>query len=746
VSRLPALLAARSETGGHPVIASRGRLAAYARAFADRPPLVVGSIVLVSAAVAAAFSLQVVSYEPDELGYTHLAMGIARSLSPFTFAYSGGQRLNQLYPLLIAPLWGAFGNVTAFKLVHVWNALLMASAAIPAYLLALEVMRVRWAAYLAAALVAAAPWLTLSTGELTEVAAYPASVWALLAMQRSLAAPSAWRDLLALLAIAVAAYGRLQLILLAPIFVIAMLVHELGYALSARDDQEGAWRELGRRIGRRHVVLSAVAVLGVVAGVPLLLTGQLQSAAGFYGDTVTGVTLNGATFDLARGYFSFIALGLGAVPAALAIGFVLGSFVAPVSRRAHAFASLAAVSVLGITLQVAEVSVRFNGATLQERYVFYIVPLLVVGMGAALLATRHPARVVLGGSIVLALLVGSTHYESQRTAFWYQASPGMTSFYDWIRPLFGASASPAADPGSSRQLVAGLVVLALGLLLAALVRRFGAKRLLAGVATLAIAFCATETVHALWRVVNGNASGPGFGSGSIRNADWVDRSVPGGVPVEQLVENTGGLDTALRVWEDDEFWNRDVVGAYSFGSLSDPYLPTTGLSLDRRSGALAPSAPGSPRYVVLPERGYPLQPVGTVVAHSPSGTIELMRLALPMRASWVLSGVSPDGWLRLDRGATLELYALRGAPRRCALVALKVSLDSIVPSARMLVLTGNGTERRVSLAPGATRTIQTRVCGWRDAAPRLSISAAPSLASADSQLTPRVLGVSVRPA
>jgi hypothetical protein len=353
----------------------------------------------------------------------------------------------------------------------------------------------------------------------------------------------------------------------------------------------------------------------------------------------------------------------------------------------------------------------------------------------------------LAGSIVLALLVGTTHYESQRTAFWYQASPGMTSFYDWIRPLFGASASPAADPGSSRQLVAGLVVLALGLLVAALVRRFGAQRLLAGVATVAIAFCVTETVHALWRVVNGNASGPGFGSGSIRNADWVDRSVSGGVSVEQLVENTGGLDMALRVWEDDEFWNRSVVGAYGFGSLSDPYLPTTSLSLNRRSGALAPGgSAGVPRYVVLPERGYPLQPVGTVVAHSPTSAIELMRVALPMRAAWVLSGVSPDGWLRLDRDATLALYALRGTPRRCALVALKVSLDSLVPSVRTLALAGNGIQRRVSLPPGATRMIQTRVCGGRDAAPQLSLSAVQTVASADSQLTPRVLGVSVRPA
>jgi hypothetical protein len=127
--------------------------------------------VLVAAVAAGYFSRQVVGYEPDEIGYTRLAIGIAHSLAPFTLSNGGSQRLNQLYPLLIAPIWGPFGNVTAFRVTHLWNALLLASAAIPAYLLAREVLERRWAAYLVAALVAAAPWITLSTTELTEVAA-----------------------------------------------------------------------------------------------------------------------------------------------------------------------------------------------------------------------------------------------------------------------------------------------------------------------------------------------------------------------------------------------------------------------------------------------------------------------------------------------------------------------------------------------------------------------------------------------
>lgn len=716
----------------------------------ERPAVVLGGIVLLSAALAAAFGAQITGYEPDELGYTHLAIGIAHSLSPITLSYGGGQRLNQLYPLLIAPWWGMFGNVTAFRITHIWNALLMASAAVPAYLLAREVIASRWAAYLSAALVAFAPWLTLSTTQLTEVAAYPACVWALLAMQRSLVAPSTRRDLVALLAIAIAAYGRLQLVVLAPVFVLAMLAHELGYGLVASRGNRVELRHAFERITRGHLVLSAIAVLGLLAGVPLLLSGKLASAAGFYGDTLSGLTLNAATFGLARSYIAFIALGLGVLPAALTLGLAIETFIAPVSRRVHAFCAIAATAVIVLTLQVAEISVRFNGATMQERYLFYIAPLLIVGGCAALLASRRPASVLLGGSVVLALIVGSTHYESQRTAFWYQISPGMASFYDWLRPAFAAAGGPRADPGASRQIAAGLVVLGIGVLLAVLARRLPRGRLLAGVGTLLVVFCVTQTTHALWRVVHGSSSGAGFGQASIANASWVDGHVPSGASVEQLLGNLGGLDAARQTWEDDTFWNRTLRGAYSVDYFYDPYLPTTRLSVDIHSGELRlAEALGSdrygltPSYLVVPSRGFPVEPVGRILAHSREGKLRLMRVSAPLRAAWIVSGISSDGWLRIDRSASLHLYSLsEGA---CAKVGLTFSLSALDPSSSRVTLTvGGGTTRADTLSPGQTRVLYARVCRSSGATPVLAIGAEQDL-STYTPLTPKLLRVTATP-
>jgi hypothetical protein len=712
------------------------------------PPLVLGLIVLGAAVLVAVQTLRITSFEPDELGYTRLAIGIAHAFTPFTQSYGGASRLNQLYPLVISPLWGVFGNVTAFHLTHAWNALLMSSAAIPAYLLSREVVRARWASYLAAALVAVLPWLTIATAELTEVAAYPAAVWALLAMQRSLAQPSPRRDVIALLAIGVATYGRLQLALLAPAFVVAMLVHEIGYELSAHDRRRVSPALFMRRLGRAHAVLSGAAVLGIVIGVPLLVTGKLASAAGFYGNTLSGVSLGAPTLALARSYLSSIALGMGAIPVALAIGFACSTLVAPASRRVHAFASLTVVVVVALTLQVAEISVRFTGAVLQERYLFYIAPLLVVGMFAALLATRHPVRAVVIGSVILGLLIASTHYETPQNAFWYQVSPGLTSFYGWVVPAFGVRATTTALR------TAGVVVAATGVVVALLLLRVSAVRVLIGIATAAVVFCGWETTHALVHVVDGTQNSTGLGRQSLRDVSWVDDRVPAGASVDQLVDETGGVAVSSKLWSDNAFWNRSVAGAYTTQYVPlKSYFSSVGLTVNPRSGGIVAASGGlagsiaadRPRYLVVDSRGFPIRPVGTVVARSPRDDLELIRLAAPLRTRYLLSGVSPGGWLPLDRPAVLRLYDLHGVSGSCATVSLSFSVSQAVPGGETLTLGGTTATRRVTLVPGENATVSVPVCADGAGEPRLNVQVNAPPAAAVAVVTPRLRTLRVSP-
>src|SRR5262249_14665416 len=129
-----------------------------------------------------------------------------------------------LYPLLIAPLF-SHGTV-AFDIhqAHILDAWIMTSACIPAFLLARRVTGRTWAGWLLALASLTIPWLIYSSFLMTEVVAYPVFLWAFLAVQRTVAAPSVRADLVALVALAAAFLARTEfagLIVVLPLAVVA---------------------------------------------------------------------------------------------------------------------------------------------------------------------------------------------------------------------------------------------------------------------------------------------------------------------------------------------------------------------------------------------------------------------------------------------------------------------------------------------------------------------------------------------
>ena len=159
----------------------------------------------------------------DELYYERLAVSVAQTGSLLPRLHGElVPNVNQLYPILISPLYGD-GNVPAsFEGAHRLNAFLIASAAIPVYLLARRIGLGRLVALWAGALSVAVPWVALASFLLTEVVAYPAFCWALLALTHAVARKS-WRtDLLALVVIGVAVLARTQFVVLLAVFVVAV--------------------------------------------------------------------------------------------------------------------------------------------------------------------------------------------------------------------------------------------------------------------------------------------------------------------------------------------------------------------------------------------------------------------------------------------------------------------------------------------------------------------------------------------
>jgi uncharacterized membrane protein len=99
----------------------------------------VSLVFVAAAAVLASLSSQVGTWAvmTDELLYERLALSIAQTGSPLPALHHEQVAVYaQLYPLLLSPVFALVPLPSAVLVAHVWNAVLFASASIPAYLLA----------------------------------------------------------------------------------------------------------------------------------------------------------------------------------------------------------------------------------------------------------------------------------------------------------------------------------------------------------------------------------------------------------------------------------------------------------------------------------------------------------------------------------------------------------------------------------------------------------------------------------
>jgi hypothetical protein len=110
-----------------------------------------------------------------------------------------------------------------------------------------------------------------------------------------------------------------------------------------------------------------------------------------------------------------------------------------------------------------------------------------------------------------------------------------------------------------------------------------------------------------------------------------------------------------------------------------------------------------------------------------------------------MSGASSNGWLELDRPATLRLFMLDEPHHRCARVELTLGLPALSYSPRRLVVLRPGVRRSLRFAAGQVRTISEVLCRTGGATPELQLLDEQSAAAIDSQLTLQLRKVSVTP-
>jgi len=606
---------------------------------------------LVLATVLAGLTSQVADWYvmTDELLYERLAISIAHLHSPLPHIH--GEligNVNQLYPLLLAPLFHNTLVPSGVHDAHVLNGFVMSSAAVPAFLLARRVTESARLSYVVAALSVCIPWIALSSFLMTEVVAYPVFVWTALALHDALVSRRARYDVVALVALGVAILARTQFAVLLVALPFALLIHELAFAprVSLRRRVVAA----GREVVARHRVLAVAYVCLVLAALALLVAGRLSSALGTYSTTAEGNLFpHGMAHSLVE-HLAPIGLGMGILPFVVGIAWLGTALVRSRDRAQHAFAALSIVAVVALLFEVTSYDLRFGQGRMHDRYLFYVVPLVLVAFAAAV-RDRNWSRWPLFVSVGL-LAMAFAYLPVIRYDKFNVDSP--------VAFLNG----PLLDVGGSvngARLVLAFATIVLGLVLVLATVVLGRRRtavVLLGIAALAMPVEAGLAFNRLF-TADGTSGRPLTVDQSVV-FDWIDRKLGPGAKVTMipypLLYGTYWGNTAY--WWNVEFWNASIQRAavYEGAFTGTPHtFPTTSLSFDGTSGRanVSPS-----EYVAQATAETRFALAGNVVDDDRG--LALVRTEMPWRAEWLVLGLYRDGWTVPKVVGRIRVFAAPG--------------------------------------------------------------------------------------
>jgi hypothetical protein len=655
----------------------------------------VGSIWIVMAAVLSELTSRVRDWvHADEILYERLAISIARthSIVPRVNGFDV-HSVAQLYPLLISPIF-AHGLVPDdLRAAEILNAWLMTSACIPAYLLARRVTGLRWAGYLVAVLTAFMPWILYASMLMTEVVAYPVFVWALLAVQRTTTAPSWWRDVVAVLALALAYVARTELIVLVVVLPLAIVAYEVGRGPGGL-----------RRAWRAHRMLVGLYALAVAGAGALWANGSLSSVAGIYGNYAsnTGILPSGFFGSVAEHVATF-SLAFGVLPLVVGVAWLIANLVRrPESAERHAFACIGALAATAVVLQATNFDVREVGYV-YDRYLIYLVPVVLLGAVCAALDARAPRWSLLFPAALVAC--GYAFGALSRTA-WGQ--------FDALLPDTPIS-------GLYRPIVDGLggltearIALATGALAAAGLFAFAAPRLprarTAVVVALLVLLVPTTTSYVWVRFFGANdfSLRPVTNPGSDEFT-WVDQSVGGNAEVASvLYPVSSDWYVNQRIWRDYQFWNRSLdrsVGQPGIFDYTGRHYPKTGVRFDPHTG-VATVSPA--RYVLEANQESRFRISGNALVNRDG--LQLIDAGSAWRTDWISSGLYDDGWTRPGVTARVRVFA---APDQRAGVVRTLTFGLRPPddvASRPFELTSNTGAVRGTAASGNSTFASIAVC------------------------------------
>ncbi len=644
----------------------------------------------------------------DELLYAKLARHIGTTGSPLPTLH--GEHvgfLGVVYPILLSPFYGGLDGVGAFRAAHVVNAVLFASAAIPAFLLARRLTPPA-SALVVALLTLTLPWAVNAAFVMSEPAAYPVFLWAVLACHVAIAEPSARADVVAVGGLALAFFTRPQLLFLAAVLPAAAVV------------------TVGpRRALAQHLPLAIAYAAGIAAVIPLAALGDAHRLLGDYGVTATeGSVLPAIALKSAALHLDVLAVGLGGLPFLLGAGWAYARLRArPV--RVRAFAALTALSLPLLALETASYDVRFGGPdVIRDRYLFYLAPLLLLATALCLGQPRLPHA---GIAAVTAFFAA--------TAVFADFSPVAGLWVDSPESVLNGLIHDQSGgiPAGVFVALCGAALGGICLGLAFVPRAAAALAVTAAV----FAFGGSVAGYAFERLLSSQTPLGVPTTGKARVRDWVDRSVPAGQRVALLAYPISRIwGYSAIIWWDTELWNDRARRAFVApdGTFTYTPFPSSTLRLDFDRGVF-PGTGTAPRYVLTAANDGRFELAGSPVTTNLG--LVLRDVAVPYRATWATHGLDPDGWTRPGRPTTIRVYAQPGRPSQLVRVTIVLDAPPEAPADASYRLG----DRQGTIAPGARMSVDTTLCLPRGGHADLALSAGRSATIGDPPVVPVPIGV-----
>ncbi len=640
----------------------------------------------------------------DELVHSELAKSIADGR---LFEIRGEEtNITYGYPVVISPAWLFSSQSVTYGVAKAIGVVLVSSAAIPVYLWAKRLVSSAGAA-VAAVLAVLVPGLTLSGTLMQENLAYPAFLFAALALERVLEAPTRGRLLALLAAAGVASATRFELALVLAVVPTAIVL-------------------AGIRSRRLLALLGAS--VATAAGVGLFVW--------LAGSTFDGLVRTFPQTTASYGVASFLEWLLwGGVGVVLATGVAPTVALALISARRWGGARLAAerrflaiawASVLWF-LVLAGLSGRWDPYGLKERYVFYLEPLSLIALvvWAERAGPRHFARGVAIAVAAGAMLVFPP-YERLLTA---GSLPGNALGVEVFRRL-------GDRVGYDEGLGTVVVVAAVGLaaLMALVARRQVRVAVVAGTAV----FLAVASAFAAHRV-DRQAAAVAATSQLPADHSWIDASASPDANVVLLNTTIFMPETAAgdywpiwAPWWATQIWNRSARGVHGLGAPEPLPLRQSASPFDWRSGIIAPTPPSDwilsdPRFRVAGRERAASEPF-----------VLYDRIATPFRLVSAQEGVFRDG--RSAPSAAYDRWPSGGTdPRR---IVVHVGWDGALGQTSVEIVTGTLTADGATPfsngapAAGRSRSRATRTSSSTSRRRRFASRSAGSKASPGTSASP----------